>query len=134
MIETPSSRLALSSTIYLIHHVFLPPKLPHEDDFNSDCEAILLDTTLEGLSKFRDSATNDQTDAIDSVIAMVTNMKSLHDYVGAEGAVSEEKFRNALRDLPKRGENVVFHLFGHPFDNFQVAHYRSTYVPRILVS
>lgn len=44
--ETPNSELPLEAALYMIHHVFLPPKLPNDDDTNAVHERILLDFTL----------------------------------------------------------------------------------------
>ena len=88
--------------MYLIHHIFLPPKLPHEDDFDAKYEAIMLETTIDGLSKFKANLMYDQTGTIDSVIAMVNNLKTMHDSFGPGAAVSEEKLGKALREISAR--------------------------------
>ena len=101
----PSNRLPSGPITYLIRHMFLPPKLPHKDDFNSEYETTMLDTTIDGLLKFKSCATSDQNGIIDSVIAMVTSLRTVCDSFGTEGAVSEERLRNALIDLCKKGKN-----------------------------
>jgi hypothetical protein len=91
----------------MIHHIFLPPKLPHEDDFDSECETILLDTTIDSLSKFKDCIVCDQDGVVNSVIAMVTNLQTVRDFSGTMSAVSEEKLGNALRDLCMKGKHIL---------------------------
>ena len=100
-----SNKLPSGPITYLIRHLFLPPKLPHEDDFNSEYETIMLDTTVDGLLKFKSCAPSDQSGIIDSVIAMITSLRTVCDSFGTEGAVSEEKLGNALMDLCKKGRN-----------------------------
>ncbi|KAH7140035.1 hypothetical protein B0J13DRAFT_527690 [Dactylonectria estremocensis] len=39
---------------YLVHHVFLPPQVPDENDLNLVHEAALVGATLNGLFEFRD--------------------------------------------------------------------------------
>ncbi len=102
-----SNQLSSGAIIYLIRHIFLPPKLPHQDDFDSVYEMILLDTTVDVLLKFKDCVTYDQNGIIDSVIAMVTNLRTVHDSFGTVCAVSEEKLASALRDLCKKGKAHV---------------------------
>ena len=102
------NRLPSGTVMYLIRHMFLPPKLPHEDDFNSENETVMLDTTVEGLLKFKSCVAYDQNGIIDSVIAMVTSLRTVCDTFGTEGAVSEGKLRSALMDLGKKGENLSY--------------------------
>jgi hypothetical protein len=100
---TSSNRLPSGAIMYLIRHIFLPPKLPHEDDFDSEYETILLDTTVDVLSKCKGCVTYGQNGIIDSVIAMITNLRTVRD---SFGAVSEGKLGNALRDLCKEGKHM----------------------------
>ena len=109
-----SNSLPFGAIMYLIHHIFLPPKLPHKDDFDFEYETILLDTTIDILLKFKGYVTYDQSAIIDSVIAMVSNLRTVRDSGGTVGAVSEEKLGNALRDLWKRGK----HIFHDSYDLF----------------
>jgi hypothetical protein len=103
---TSSNRLPSGAIMYLIRHIFLPPKLPHEDDFDSEYETILLDTTVDVLSKCKGCVTYGQNGIIDSVIAMITNLRTVRDSFGTVGAVSEGKLGNALRDLCKEGKHM----------------------------
>ena len=105
---TSSNSLHFGAIMYLIHHIFLPPKLPHKDDFDFEYETILLDTTIDILLKFKGYITYDQSAIIDSVIAMVSNLRTVRDSSGTVGAISEGKLRNALRDLWKKGK-YIFH-------------------------
>jgi hypothetical protein len=105
---TWSNRLPVGAIMYLIYHIFLPPKLPHEDDFDSDYETILLDTTIDSLLKFKNCVTHDQSGIIDAVIAMVATLQTVRDSSSTLGAVSEEKLGNALRDLCKKGKHISY--------------------------
>jgi hypothetical protein len=94
--------------VYLIHYIFLPPKLRHEDDLDPDYETILLDTIINNLLKFKDCVTYDQSGIIDSVFAMVANLRTVRDSFGTAGTVSEGKLGNALRDLCKKGKHISY--------------------------
>jgi hypothetical protein len=102
---TPSNGVSFGAIMYLIYHIFLPPKLPQEDDFDSEYEMILLDTTIDVLLKFKDCVTDDQNGVIDSVVAMVTNLRAVRDS-DAVGAVSQGNLGNVLRDLCKKGNRM----------------------------
>lgn len=87
----------------MIHHVFLPPKLPNKDDFDAGYDTILLDTMINSLLKFKDLIVQDQATIIDCVIAAIKNLRALRDY---NGTVSEAKLADALRDLDKKGKGA----------------------------
>lgn len=53
--------LSLEATLYLIHHIILPPKLPQADDSKVEYENALLDTTVEALQTFGESVRNEQS-------------------------------------------------------------------------
>ena len=105
---TSSNSLPFGAIMYLIYHIFLPPKLPRKDDFDLEYETILLDITIDILLKFKGYITYDQSAIIDSVIAMVANLRTVRDSGGTVGAVNEGKLGNALRDLRKKGK-YIFH-------------------------
>ena len=92
--------------MYLIHHIFLPPKLPQEDDHDSEYETTLLNITLNALQRFQSSIIGDQNDTIGSIIAMITSLISARDTSGSADAVSGRKLESALRDLCKKGKHM----------------------------
>jgi len=52
--------LSLEATLYLFHHIVLPPKLPHESDWKVEYEDALLDTTVEVLQTFAETVRDEQ--------------------------------------------------------------------------
>jgi hypothetical protein len=42
--------------MYMIHHIFLPPKLPLQDGYVSEHEKILLNTTIKALEDSRNAS------------------------------------------------------------------------------
>lgn len=101
--RTSSRSLSSGAITYLIHHIFLPPKLPHEDDLDSEFEAILLDTIVDGLLNFKDCAAYIQNGTVDFVISMVTTLRTLHSASGTMDAVNEGELGNALSNVCKEG-------------------------------
>ncbi|TLD10121.1 hypothetical protein PgNI_06587 [Pyricularia grisea] len=62
---------ALDDLLYLVHHVFLPPKLPNGDDGSPKKEAAMLSTAHDALVEFKDLVSQDQRAAVASVASMV---------------------------------------------------------------
>lgn len=103
--------LPLGVATYLIHHVFLPPKLPEGDDFDLSHEIALLDITIASLSAFKDCINIDRRAIVGSAIAMITSLKAVHlSAAHGEGAISEEKLKVALTDMCKNGELSHKHI------------------------
>lgn len=97
-----SSELAQEEVTYLVHHVFLPSKLPNGDDFDPKYGRILLDTTIDGLVQFKNCVENDQQHTVDSVVAMITNLR---DSFNLDGSVSEGNLTRVLGHLCKNGKH-----------------------------
>jgi hypothetical protein len=97
---SPSTRMSLDAIMYIIHHIFLPSKLPQEDDFNPQHESILLDTTSHALQMFKAAVGYGQQGIIESVIATINNLRIVRD---DSGFINEGELQSALRKLPKNG-------------------------------
>lgn len=52
--------LSLEVTLYLFHHIILPPELPQESDWKAEYEDALLDTTIEVLHTFAGTVRTEQ--------------------------------------------------------------------------
>lgn len=85
---------------YLFHHIFLPPKLPHDDDYDPLYDKALLDQVIEALCQFRDHVSSHEADICTTVLTMLTRLGrtcSLH------GAVDEMELKKALIELNTEG-------------------------------
>lgn len=103
-------KIPVDAILYMFHHIFLPPKLPRKDDSSTANEEILLDTVFDSLEKFKCSFganASDQSATVDSAIAMIANLRDVHDWgsILENGAVNENKLATALRSLSKKGEH-----------------------------
>ncbi|KAI6405712.1 hypothetical protein MCOR23_002529 [Pyricularia oryzae] len=63
--------LAQDDLLYLVNHVFLPPKLPSGDDESPKQKAIMLSTVYDALVDFQDSVPQDQRAVVESVTRML---------------------------------------------------------------
>jgi hypothetical protein len=85
------------STLYMIHHVFLPPQLPQQQNSDNTMENSLLDTILDSLCAFK-RLTGEEV--IESVIEMVKTFRAVRD---ESGAINEVDLKGALQRLPEKG-------------------------------
>lgn len=91
---------------YLIHHTFLPPKLPGGNNSKAEHESILLNTVVDSLKAFRECVAHDLRDTLESVTVMTTNLCTIHGSSGIHGSVREGPFLNALQNLPNKGKDL----------------------------
>ena len=52
--------LSVEATLYLFHHIMLPPELPQESDWKAEYEDALLDTTIEVFRTFAETVRTEQ--------------------------------------------------------------------------
>ena len=65
---------------YIIHHVFLPPQLPQQDDFAPELDDALVDLVASSLQEFHSLQGNNGT--VDAVISMARNFRTVHNEFG----------------------------------------------------
>ncbi|KAL4884182.1 hypothetical protein BJY04DRAFT_225986 [Aspergillus karnatakaensis] len=83
--------VVFSRQSYLLHHIFLPPKLPQQSDgFNYDSD--LLETVIEALRGFKVHVPNHKNIIAPSIL-MLTRLK---DICGPDGNLDEAKLTNAF--------------------------------------
>jgi hypothetical protein len=104
--DASNNQLPPCAMMYLVHHMFLPPKLPHEDDFDSKYETILLNITAGSLVKFKDHVAHDQKNLVNSVITMITNLRAVREPSGRNGSLNEARLGHALEELCKKGKHI----------------------------
>ena len=91
--------------MFLIHHVFLPPKLPQEDDTRGRLQEHLAQQALETLRTFRTaydaSGSEKQASAVDAAIGAVSNLLRVHEFSCTEGdaTINAEKLEEVLKNL-----------------------------------
>ena len=104
---TSPTTLVLSpgAGLYLFHHVFLPPKLPQKDDYDTEYELVLLESVIYALGKFKAHVPKCPDRIIASGIEMVSRLRDTH---GSHGDVNEKKFKMALEKLGVDGKPVHF--------------------------
>ncbi|KAL4963332.1 uncharacterized protein BDV14DRAFT_201959 [Aspergillus stella-maris] len=96
-----------AALVYLYHHVFLPPKLPQEDDYDPDLDQALLDMVIHALHGFATHLTGFEYEVIKRVTAMITRLKEVH---GLQGDVDEVKLKMTLEALEKEGDILPIHV------------------------
>ncbi|OJK01293.1 hypothetical protein ASPACDRAFT_51200 [Aspergillus aculeatus ATCC 16872] len=95
-----ASRLSTTESRYLLHHVFLPPKLPQEDDYNAVHETVMLDSVIDALARFQDYWQGQESEVVVSVKVMLTRLRAMRD---CDGDVNHVELRKALGELENSG-------------------------------
>ncbi|RDW69108.1 uncharacterized protein DSM5745_08868 [Aspergillus mulundensis] len=100
MSSSISSDLPFEAITYLFHHVFLPPKLPQDDDYNADHDLALLSTVIRALRSFTDHVPSQNAKWI---AAMFTMLHRLKQTLVLHGGISESKLKTTLEQLLSDG-------------------------------
>lgn len=98
-----STDMALEEGLYLFHHIFLPPKLPQEDDYNPKYDNVLLDKVIEALRNFSCYFTSQDASILDTATRAVSRLR---DIAGHHGDVNEEELKKAIEQLCGEGIHV----------------------------
>ncbi|KAF4983726.1 hypothetical protein FZEAL_942 [Fusarium zealandicum] len=91
---------------YLFHHLFLPAKLPGEDDSSSTNEAFLVDFVLHCLKRFLVEVESENERSITTCISM---METLRNSTDTYGYLREDGVGEVLRQLSPEG-CVALHI------------------------
>lgn len=90
----------------VVHHVFLPPKLPQSAD--EDSEITIVHITLQALIALRDMLLPDaQSEALDNAIALLDSIRSINALTG--GTIDETRLYKAFASLPF-GRTLAAHV------------------------
>ncbi|KAJ5981576.1 hypothetical protein N7522_013560 [Penicillium canescens] len=98
MAHAPFSKtMTLDDTLYLFHHIFLPPKLPQAKDYNAQHEHLLLDSVVDALRSFTDYVPTADTTILRKATEMIARLRKAH---GHRGDVDEKQLMRVLTELP----------------------------------
>lgn len=101
-----SEQSFLGALEYLINHVFLPPNVPQQDDYDSDHEHILLKIVSNALLGFKSHVADEWHNVIDSIIGMVENLQKV---LGSDGLINKAQLLDTLKKLSVEGKPVWTH-------------------------
>ncbi|KAI3322851.1 hypothetical protein HD806DRAFT_544884 [Xylariaceae sp. AK1471] len=83
--------------LYIFNHLFLPSKLPQQDDYNAQCEKSLLSITIDGLIAWRSCSEPARRGQADAAISTIRNMQRA--YSAVDGSLSETEVLSLLTQL-----------------------------------
>ncbi|TWU70430.1 hypothetical protein ED733_000359 [Metarhizium rileyi] len=94
---------------HLIHHIFLPPKLPHSGD---DPQAVayetsLLTTTFDALRSFGSHVEPEFEYVVDEAYSAIRRLRDLRDNLGF---MDEHRLRQAFYNLAQDGDPLIIHV------------------------
>ena len=98
--------LTAKEVMYLIHHVFLPPKVPQKDDWDIPFDVALVRTIVDCLERFKVCV--DQSTVINPIVAAVASLSNVCD---SAGTISEKNLAAALKNLTFQGKLLFAPLF-----------------------
>lgn len=88
---------------YVVHHVFLPPKIPCKSDYDPTHEELLLKRTLESLRTFQALVPAHQHDAVGDAVTQLKRMMDIHECVGDQYVVDQHALMRAMEELDGEG-------------------------------
>ncbi|TGJ81237.1 hypothetical protein E0Z10_g7524 [Xylaria hypoxylon] len=92
--------------LHIFNHLFLPPKLPQQDDYNARSEASLLSITTDGLIAWKSCTESAYHEQADAAISTIRNMQQAHSAV--DGYLNENEVLTLLTQLT---ENAAIPLY-----------------------
>lgn len=96
-----NNKLSDRDVLSLVHHIFLPPRLPQSEDCHAVAhEELLLAVVSDALHRFRSIVDAGAKDAIDAAQCAVRRLHSVRDDCGF---INEGKLRDAFCDLARSG-------------------------------
>ncbi|KAJ5527297.1 hypothetical protein N7513_011456 [Penicillium frequentans] len=99
--------LTLDESLYLFHHLFLPPKLPQADDYNARHEHLLLNSVIDALHSFSGYVPTADATVMPGVIEMITRLRQARN---SYGEVDEEQLMKCLTELPIQNGFLPIHV------------------------
>ncbi|CAG7959890.1 unnamed protein product [Penicillium salamii] len=97
-----SKSMTLEQTLYLFHHIFLPPEVPQAEDYNAQQEHHLLDSVIDALLSFSDYVPTADTIIVRKATEMISRLRKAY---SPHGSVDEKQLEMSLAELPSRGKH-----------------------------
>jgi hypothetical protein len=108
MASTKDFKLNASQLEYIFNHVFLPPNVPQNDDYQDSNEKVLLRVVGYAMNKFKNHVSHDMALVIEQVGSMIDRLSRLLD---RDGITNGERLRKALANLGTEGRNYWRYQF-----------------------
>ena len=97
-----SKSMTLEETLYLFHHIFLPPEVPQAEDYNAQHEHRLLDSVVDALRSFSNYVSTADTAILRKATEMITRLRKAY---SPHGDVDEKQLEMSLAELPILGKH-----------------------------
>lgn len=89
---------SIERSLYLFHHVFLPPKVPQKNDFQPEYGHIFFDVFEQALQGFDRLLPHK---VLDTISKMIVRMRAVHDQ--STGDVIGDTLTMLMEDMVKHG-------------------------------
>jgi len=100
---------------YIVNHVFLPPRLPQEDDGNSKNDSILIEECKSALCLFQACLPVEERSQCDTPILMMSKMLESRDPSGDMLPKKVAILLETMKDGGKPKQISLLRLLGLPF-------------------
>ena len=107
--STGEGQMEISDLQYLINHVFLPPKLPQQDDSSFENDINLLVACEDAIDRFINHL---QSSKHEKLLACRKMILKMHESRNPRGDLSPEKIDEVLKSMSDGGESTTFSLIG----------------------
>lgn len=106
MSQRPLQGPPLAELVYLVNHVFLPPKLPQQNDFDASLDANLVHVVIDSLSQFEQILSLKPHSDVGVVQAAISNLQQVR---GRTGALDEVQLSAVFAQLQVNGTCLSGH-------------------------
>ncbi|KAF1968390.1 hypothetical protein BU23DRAFT_514913 [Bimuria novae-zelandiae CBS 107.79] len=98
------------AVLYLIHHVFLPPKLPQRDDHNATHERALLETTTRALKNVQSQLLVSKPSWAEQFGTLAKTIDNLSSSYNSNGYPNEAQIAKLLHDIASSASSAAVPL------------------------
>lgn len=100
--------MSAEEILYKLHHVFLPPKLPEQDDAEPTHDKALLNTVISCFSSFKGYVADVHHPAVDSAMTAIKVANDILQESDQVLIVDKIKLESAFSRLVTEGEKLKF--------------------------
>ncbi|KAI1411964.1 hypothetical protein F5Y13DRAFT_200276 [Hypoxylon sp. FL1857] len=100
-------KLSKEEIYYIVNHVFLPPRLPQQDDYKVEHEDNLLKAVIQVLAKFKEHVQDDVAGVVDLI---TVSIQTLHQSSAFSPTPSEKQLLEAFKRLLQKDGTLVLHI------------------------
>lgn len=119
------TKMSKEEIMYMLYHIFLPPKLPQKNDAEPKYDKALLGMVVKCMSSFKDYVAGMHRSIVHSALKAIQSASEVHEECSGALVVSETRLKSAFARLCAEGETSKFATAAGA-DNAQAARFPFT--------